>query len=322
MGFILMLLRGVWVGTVIVLAVCHLNHPRLWVQDLLCSASLYWIPFVALDFARNIWRALRRGWLPAWRLALVLAQAYLVVRIIELALPFYVTSPPPTEELGREVRVLFSHVDFQPDGVPLLAKEVAARKPDIIVLTGDQGDLDVAQEALPQMPSVFSSAQSGPRGVRVLSAFTAQPGGETSLGIGVLPSIFVRLRVSNSNTLLLGALDLLPAASQDDFFRSKVTSRRVATLMRYAPEPRMVIGSFEATPFAPLVSMYVRQVHLRSVMFGRGLWRTFDVRDPLIRLTLDHAFVSDNMEVSSLDMIEGISQRRVSFAFAARLPEN
>lgn len=323
MGFITMVLRGVWLGTAVILAVCHLNHPRLWVQDLLCSASLYWIPFVAGDLVRNCWRASRTRSLPFLRLLLIACQAYLVARVAGLAAPFYAPQPTASGELGGGVSVLFSHVDFAPNGVPRLAKEAAARKPDIIVLVGERQSLDVAQEALAPMANVLSSEQDGPRGVRVFSDFVPQPGGETGLGVGTLPSLFVRLQIpQSSSTLLLGALDLLPAASQGDFFQSKVTSRRIATLMRYAPEPRIVVGSFEATPFSPIVSMYARQVHLLSVMAGRGLWRTFDAADPLIRMTLDHAFVSDDMEVSSLDMIGGISARRVSIAFTARLPKS
>jgi hypothetical protein len=153
----------------------------------------------------------------------------------------------------------------------------------------------------------------------VLSQFEPSEESRVSLGLDALPGLFLSLQVPQVGPVLLGALDLIPAASQDDFFASKVTSRRLATLMRYREEPRIVAGNFNATPFAPLVNMYRRQLSMRSVMFGQGLIRTFDRTGPLVRLTLDNAFVSKDVAVIGFQAIEGISERRTTLAWRLRV---
>lgn len=321
MALLASLTRTLWTALVVVLAICHLNHPRLWIQDLLCSASLYWIPFVLGDLCRNLFRALKTRAIPALGIVLIIAEAYLVARVSSLAMPYIV--PPPEPPLSAEPLpvVLFSHTDFSPGGVAALVEAASARNPGLVVLVGEPAQLDAAEAAIGAsigaFPSVFESPRRAGRAVRILSRWPAEPG-DTGLGAGALPGLFVRLRVGDrAMPVLVGALDLLPAASQQDFFKSKVTSRRLATLMRYSREPRMVLGSFEATQFSPIVSMYTRQLRLRPAAAGHGIVRTYDAADPLIRLTLDHAFVSSAMYVSSFEVIPGISARRFSFAFRA-----
>ena len=232
---------------------------------------------------------------------------------------YYYSKLPAGGDASSQTTVLFSHVDFSPQGLPVLAREVAQRKPEIVALVGRANELEIAREALPEYPAVLESespnrADNAER-VLVLSKLEIGPESKTSLGIEALPALFLSMRSVRGDKLLFGVLDLLPADSQQDFFKSKVTSRRMATLMRYAPESRIVVGNFAATPFSPIVAMYTRQVRLRSVMFGHGLFRTFDTTDPLVRLTLDNAFVSKDLRVVSFEMISGVSARRRSFVF-------
>jgi len=301
--------------------VCHLNHPRLWIQDLLCSASLYWIPLVGADVLRRLANAFvsRRGTMLA--LVLVVTEGYLILRVSELAMPYLRARPLLTSQTaaGPEVAVLFSHVDFAPEGLATLVREVSTRKPTVVLLVGEHPNLDAAQRAMLPFPAVVKTSEAASRGIRLFSQFTPVPDGEQDLGFDALPSLFVKLPLDSSVTLLFGALDLLPAFSPADYFKSKVTSRRMATIMRYATDPGVVVGNFEATPFSPLVSMYSRQVRFHSVMRGFGLIRTFDASNPLVRLTLDNAFVSRGTRVVSFDVIAGISLRRNSFSWTERI---
>lgn len=314
-------LAGVWAAAVFVLAVCHLNHPRLWIQDLLCSASLYWIPFVGADFLRRLAKAfvLRRSTVLA--LALVITEGYLILRVSELAMPYVRARSLPTSQTatGPEVSVLFSHVDFAPEGLTTLVREVSSRKPTVVVLVGEHPKLDAAQKALPPFTAVLETSRAGSRGIRLFSQIAPLPDGERDLGFDALPSLVVKLPLDSSVTLIFGALDLLPAFSHTDYFKSKVTSRRMATIMRYATDPEIVVGNFEATPFSPLVSMYARQVRVHSVMRGFGLFRTFDIRNPFVRMTLDNAFVSRGTHVMTCDVFSGISASRYSLAWTERI---
>ncbi len=308
-----------WLVAVSCLAVCHLNHPRLWIQDLLCSVSLYWIPFVLAGF---VWALARCVKLRSCSVALLWAlvvQGYLLVRVATVAMPYVSFSRWPEAQAGQsvEVPVLFSHVDFAQNGLARLSAETARRAPSIVVLVGEPGQLAAATESMPGFPRVLDST---PPGVTVLSRFDLEDGSRTSLGTGALPGMFLKLRVPRVGSVLLGVLDLIPAASQRDFFLSKVTSRRIASSLRYQKEPRVVVGSFDATPFAPIVNMYPRQLGLRSVMFGQGLVRTFDLQDPVVRLALDNAFVSKEIGVKDFELLNDVSLHRAAMSFVMSIP--
>lgn len=309
---------GAWLTLLTVLAACHLNHPRLWFQDLLCSVSLYWIPLIAFGFLLVSWSCIRARACSVALLYSLIVQGFLLYRVSSIAMPYlrYSAWAAVENAPGRDITMLFSHLDFAAGGFEKLAEEVARRSPGIAILVGQQQQLAQARDSFTDFPF---SVESEPAGILVLSRFEPEEGSRNSLGIDALPGLFLKLRVPQAGTMLLGALDLIPAASQDDFFSSKVTSRRLATLMRYRKEPRVVAANFNATPFAPIVNMYPRQLGMRSVMSGTGLFRTFDLADPLVRLTLDNAFVSKNIVVSSFDTIGGISERRASFGWRLRI---
>lgn len=304
-----------WLTLLSCLAVCHLNHPRLWIQDLLCSVSLYWIPLVVLGFVAVLARCIRARACSIGFLYALIVQGILIARVGTIAKPYIAYSSEAGQ--GIDIPVLFAHVDFTAEGLPKLATETARRAPSLVVLVGEHEQLAVAREALQGFPFVLEST---PEGLLVLSRFEPQDGSQKGLGVGALPGAFLKLRVPQVGTMLFGALSLIPAASQDDFFLSKVTSRRLATLMRYQSEPRVVVGDFNASPFAPLVNMYPRQLGFRSVMYGQGLVRTFDLEEPMVRLTLDNAFVSKDIRVSAFETLEGISRRRSALSFVLRVP--
>ena len=310
---------GAWLLALTALAICHLNHPRLWIQDLLCSVSLYWIPIVGLGFFAVLWRCFRTRSCSLVLLYALVVQGFLIYRVSSLASPYLSFSRWASiePERGVDLEMLLVHADLGSAGQQKLASLASARAPAIVVLLGQAEQIARAREAFPPFPF---QAESSPAGLLVLSRFEPDSESRMSLGLDSLPGLFLNLRVPGAKQFLLGALDLLPAASQDDFFASKVTSRRLATLMRYRDEPRIVLGNFSATPFAPLVNMYPRQLGLRSVMYGRGLFRTFDLADPLIRLTLDNAFVSRDISVESFEAIDGISGRRAALSWRLRIP--
>ncbi len=308
-----------WLLVCTALAICHLNHPRLWIQDILCSVSLYWLPAVLAGFVAVLWRCIRTASCSLILLYALVVQGFLVYRVSALASPYLHFSRWAAIESSRSVDLpmLLSHTDFTPGGAQRLAGIVSAQAPGIIILVGQREQLMRAQESLPAYPFVV---ESEPAGLLVLSRFEPSEESRVSLGLDSLPGLFLNLKVPEVGPVLLGALDLIPAASQDDFFASKVTSRRLATLMRYRKEPRIVVGNFNATPFAPLVNMYRRQLSMRSVMFGQGFIRTFDLTEPFVRLPLDNAFVSKDVAVIGFELFEGVSEHRSTLAWRVRVP--
>ena len=79
---------GAWLILLTVLAACHLNHPRLWVQDLLCSVSLYWVPLVAVGFFAVVVRCVRTRACSLVLLYALVVQGFLLYRVASIVSPY------------------------------------------------------------------------------------------------------------------------------------------------------------------------------------------------------------------------------------------
>ena len=63
-------------------------------------------------------------------------------------------------------------------------------------------------------------------------------------------------------------MTLLPALSRQSLESSRITSRRLASIMRSSSAPRIVFAQFNTTPFSQVRSIYSDQVKLLSLDYG------------------------------------------------------
>ena len=296
-----------------ILALCHLSHPRFWLQELLCSASLYWIPFVVLGLMLAVWRLLHRRRVTLLLLFAIITQLYLVGRVGGLLLPYiyqprsYASKASATTDLS----IFFSQVDFASEGLAVLQQVIREKAPALVILLGSHTELNLAERALANFPSKLRTPETGARGILILSQIPFEDPPRDNLGYDALPGVYLRLVMPGGMRTAMGVVDLLPAISPEAFSRSKITSRRLATLMRYGKEPRIVVGGFEATPFSPIVSMYSGQVGLRSVRNN--------MKDLFLYRTIDNTFVSKQIAVESFSAISGVSRQHRSFQMVLRI---
>jgi hypothetical protein len=74
--------------------------------------------------------------------------------------------------------------------------------------------------------------------------------------------------------------------------------------MRNSEATRLVVGSFYATPFSQLASVFTSQARLRSLWYGKGMVKTYDMNHTLSYFTFSHAFVSRDIRPRRVERLE------------------
>lgn len=145
--------------------------------------------------------------------------------------------------------------------------------PDVIVAVQDSGATCGPVKRIQGIVHELASDVDASRRVTVISRFPFLSSWRHNLGHGALPGVFGALQVDQDAILEIGAIDLIPVRSQESFGSDRVTSRRLATLIKFSERPRMVVGAFRGSPTSQIVKMYVDELHLHSVFFNGGMAR-------------------------------------------------
>jgi len=308
-----------WVLLLGFLLFCHLNHSRYWWQELVCSFSLYWIPFVLFGVFISLRGVLRRGHGHRVELSIASALGLLLIVILgRLCAPYIYFSRWPALDDDRiaELSVLFTPLKAREFQASRMDAVVSAHRPDIVVVMGEGISSISLGDKISEYPVQLSSLTIDERSIRVFSRFALAPEHQTNdLGYAALPAMYVGLEHPVGGLFELGALQLVPAFSAQAFDDNRTTSRRLATLVRNSSRPRVVVGSFFGSQFSQIVSMYARQGRLRSVMFDRGFMRTWDMHNPLMRIAADHGFVSRHFRVREVATLPELDSEHLSAIF-------
>lgn len=229
----------------------------------MCRAG-YWGSLVLVSLLLRLMGMLRRPRKLIGRYAFlsVVSEGGVVLGLFSLLLPFMVTEGGPCSSLLREgvspVRVLWCHT--QDSATQQRCGEVAGSfQADVVVFVGgvppDLSDIFPYKVGTPPVAAL--------EGFVVYSRLKLADSPTTELGVDALPGAYVGLTNPQGGEVQLGMLALQDGWSEQHFARNKVSSRRLATLVRNSTEPRLVLGSRFGPPFSGLTELYSREARLR-----------------------------------------------------------
>ena len=319
------LVRVVWFVVVLIATLALFNYPRTWVQELISETALVWMPLCVggIVFQLSRFTSARFSLLGV---ALFVLQLMCVVRTVHLAVP-YVYAPPkayPTLSYAEPIRFLLIDISDRSwsDHPEAVASLVDIENPQVVIVLR-YSDGPVLLQSADRYPFTLKSALQSDRTVEIFSKIPFQSTERNELGYGALPAVFGLLEIGDGAHLQLGALDLLPAYSQDSFLKSRLTSRRLASSLKYSKEPRLVVGAFRASITSQIVDMYVDQLRLRSIFFDSGISK---VRDLLAHsVAFQHnlnVFTARNIELSHVLESRGADEGFSAILFDARIPKD
>jgi hypothetical protein len=271
-----------------VAALCLLNRPRFWWQEVVCNLSLYLTPLLIFSLLFNTRRAFQQGKLRMIALGGVLASGYSVYTIISAAVPFfhYARWPVIESRSAEELRVVF--VDDCQLSQSQAREMLLAYRPDVAVIIGEARKSFFAEGT----SLVNRSDFDGQGEISIASSLELRDRNVPNLGFHARAGGVVGVKLTSGGVIDLGVLSLRPSSTRSEFERNRISARRLASYMRSSDATRLVVGSFYATPFSQLVSVFTSQVRLRSLWYGRGMVKTHDMNHPYSHFTFSHTFVS------------------------------
>lgn len=283
----------------VLVALCFLNRPRFWWQQIVCDISLYLLPLLAclcLYSLRRLFQE-RRG--RALAIAGALSSGYSVYLILSALMPYlwfdrwHVEVSPSAERL----RLLF--VDDCDIGETQSRELLDSYQPHVAVVIGGAREAFLASTER----FVYRRDFDGATGVLVKSSLPLEDPNVSNLGINARPGGVLGVRLSRGKLIDMGVINLSPAFNQGDFERNRVSARRLASVMRNSDSTRLVIGNFYATPLSQFVSVFTEQARLRSVWYDHGLVKTYDMRSFFARFTLSHALISRDLAPARVERL-------------------
>lgn len=314
-------LRGAWIAILCFILFCQINHGRFWWQELVCSFTLYWAPFVVVGLFVAIF-SYRRDYARKKRLVGLLLTSTLHFSIIfivaNLGRPYVYFDrwPSLVGKKVSQVGVLVAPFFDGDAASATLQSMIHKYRPDILVMMDSGYGMRRTKESR-EFPFVKEHNVANNGRITIVSKFPFREGGSDGIGFGALPALYEELSLADGTIVEFGALLLSPVTDQEAFEDNKVTARRMATLVRNSSRHRMVVGSFFDSPFSKIVSLYTRQGRLRSVMFGRGFQNTWDMQSAFLKLPADHAFVSRYISVQDVTLFEAPTSRHRGIFFRA-----
>lgn len=305
----------VWCVVVFAVALAFYNYPRSWWQETISQTAALWaLPFGAITVA------VIKRWRRVPSVIVLVLIVWCIGKVGQVLFPYVYGPPKSYPALSYSSPVRFLVVDSTQSSVNDFPRLIEREDPDVVVLTRDAGS-DIFRAPNERYPFVLASSIESTRKVEVFSKLPFGAPRRTEYGFDALPAVMGSLQTPDGASFLLGAFDLLPASSQESFNKSRLTSRRLASAIKFSAEPRIVVGAFRASVTSQVVDMYVEQLKLRSIFFNGGLSRAFALVGDSIPFQRNlNVFTARKIQVSGVE--DGSADERGSafVTFTARIP--
>lgn len=142
--------------------------------------------------------------------------------------------------------------------------------PDILIVQ----DFPRSQESV--VPKVFGEQytifEGNHLGILVVSQHPIVDVVYSNLGILSHAGGVIRVKIAEGIEPLLGVMALEPSKSADIFERNRVTSRRMASILRNTPGYRLAFLRIASSPFSQFAYVFQQQTDMKSLLYNIGLW--------------------------------------------------
>jgi endonuclease/exonuclease/phosphatase (EEP) superfamily protein YafD len=120
-----------------------------------------------------------------------------------------------------------------------------------------------------------------------------------------MPAVDVEL-VHGGQTLRLLGVHLRSPPGAARFAQRRQQYSGLTELLQARPQPTIVTGDFNTTPFSPLLTDWLRDNRVRDAARGRGYLYTWPTFLPILGIPIDHCFVTQEFQVLAHDRLPAI----------------
>jgi endonuclease/exonuclease/phosphatase (EEP) superfamily protein YafD len=259
-----------------------------WRFDLLSHFRLQY--FLCLAAAGMLLGLLRK-----WKSATVFA----VFAAVNLAiiLPYFFGKDDALPDETKSFRALLVNVHTANTRYEDVRNAFLESDPDFVVLE------EINQTWMQKLKSLherYPYSDARPRednfGIALLSKHPLVQSDIVYLGEAGVPSVFAILDLNGQQISLLGTHPV-PPASPDGAELRNGQLERVATFVNSLPEPRMILGDLNVTPWSPYFRKLLAATGMKDSGKGRGIQTTWPAHVFVLRIPIDHCLVSSAIRI-------------------------
>lgn len=261
------------------------------------------------------WTAWARVYFAVLALALIY-QSYILSHYV---LP--VAQQVPTRAVAdpaRSFTLLSANVKMDNRDAQAFLALVARHDPDVVlVIEPNAWWIEQLQPLRDNYPYVVEHPQDTYYGMSLYSRLPLQNTEINYFEDNDTPSIQTVLHLPSGDEVLLYGEHPRPPLPENSVSAADKELIKIANRVKDAAMPVVVAGDFNDVPWSFTVNTFQMISGLRDVRVGRGLYNTYDAQSPILRLPIDHIFVSPGLSIANFARSEPFSSDH--FALLATL---
>ncbi|HYF40333.1 MAG TPA: endonuclease/exonuclease/phosphatase family protein [Gemmatimonadales bacterium] len=203
----------------------------------------------------------------------------------------------------RRLRLLICNVQMENTAHERLLRLVRETNPDVLLaVETDERWVRALEPLAAEYPHVLRQPQSNWFGMVLFSRLPLHEARVQFLVQDDIPSVFAMLELAGDRVLLCG---LHPRPPEP--LRNQDSSPRDAELVlvgrwiaKQNGAPAIVAGDLNDVAWSATTQLFLRLSKLLDPRMGRGLYNTYNARNPLVRWPLDHLFHSNHFRLVEL----------------------
>ena len=231
-------------------------------------------------------------------LACVLWQAARIYPYTPIAPVRVQPSRQPSDE--RRLRLLISNVQMENTAHERLLRLVRDTDPDVLLAVEiDECWVRALEPLAADYPHVLRQPQSNWFGMVLFSRLPLQEARVEFLVQDDVPSVFAVLELAGERVLLCGLHPRPPEPlrNQDSTPRDAELVLVGRWIAKQNGAPAVVAGDLNDVAWSATTQLFLRLSGLLDPRMGRGLYSTYNARNPLVRWPLDHLFHSNHFRL-------------------------
>ncbi|MBL8260005.1 MAG: endonuclease/exonuclease/phosphatase family protein [Candidatus Competibacteraceae bacterium] len=248
----------------------------------------YVVAFACWATLLIVWR--RRAWAVAF-MALALVNALLVKTGVG---GFSETRPGAT---GPALRALLANVNSANRDDRRIRDLIARHDPDVVILLeATPWLLERLAGLADRYPHRIAEPREDNFGIALLSRRPFSNGCIARIGAAGLPSTVAEFEIGRRRLVIAGTHPLPPMSAELARLRNEQFDS-LAAFARQTPQPLVVMGDLNATPWSPYFERLLADSGLRDGRSGHGLLPTWPVGWPPLWIPIDHVLISEGIEI-------------------------
>jgi endonuclease/exonuclease/phosphatase (EEP) superfamily protein YafD len=218
--------------------------------------------------------------------------------------PYYFSEKNQAQDVPTtNLRLVLVNIEAGNKDLENLTQSLDSANPDILVLQEvTEGWWRKIQSLTETYPYSKPLPRSGGGGLALFSRFPIDQTDVLQLDSSPHPAIFAKINLDGTTLSLLTIHPPTPMR-RDKFANRNKQFAESASIMKSAPNPKVLIGDFNTTMWSPYFTDLVEDSGLRDVRKGRGIYPSWhSILPRSMRIPIDHCLVGEGIEVSDLGL--------------------